>query len=119
MDPLAGATLAETRLKDLTPFSAPALILGANAPLRELRRASAETLAPTALQLRQRLAHRGRTHIPSPVAPIAPLEQLAGQSRMRKPTIPQGPPQPVLCLWHQHVEPDSPSSRHTGTDFLM
>ena len=36
MDPLAhtlaGATLAETRLKDLTPFSAPALILGANAP---------------------------------------------------------------------------------------
>lgn len=36
MDPLAhtlaGATLAETRLKDLTPFSAPALILGSNAP---------------------------------------------------------------------------------------
>lgn len=36
MDPLAhtlaGATLAETRLKDLTPYSAPALILGANAP---------------------------------------------------------------------------------------
>jgi len=29
---LAGATLAETRLKDLTPFSAPALILGSNAP---------------------------------------------------------------------------------------
>ncbi|MYN64007.1 MAG: metal-dependent hydrolase, partial [Acidobacteria bacterium] len=36
MDPiahtLAGATLAETRLRDWTPFSAPALILGANAP---------------------------------------------------------------------------------------
>ena len=36
MDPLAhtlaGATLAETRLKDLTPLSGPALILGANAP---------------------------------------------------------------------------------------
>lgn len=36
MDPLAhtlaGATLAETRLKDLTTLSAPALILGANAP---------------------------------------------------------------------------------------
>ena len=36
MDPLAhtlaGATLAETRLKDWTPLSAPALILGANAP---------------------------------------------------------------------------------------
>ena len=36
MDPLAhtlaGATLAETRLKDWTPLSGPALILGANAP---------------------------------------------------------------------------------------
>ena len=36
MDPLAhtlaGATLAETRLKDFTPLSGPALILGANAP---------------------------------------------------------------------------------------
>lgn len=36
MDPLAhtlaGATLAETRLRDWTPFAAPALILGANAP---------------------------------------------------------------------------------------
>ncbi len=36
MDPiahtLAGATLAETRLRNATPFAAPALILGANAP---------------------------------------------------------------------------------------
>ena len=36
MDPLAhilaGATLAETRLRDWTPFAAPALIFGANAP---------------------------------------------------------------------------------------